>query len=132
MFDIGGGELLLILIVVLVAFGPKKLPELAQSLGRGIREFKRAQRDFAEQINSAIEQENRKKTRTISRGSEPFAPRASETANAAQAEQWTPPPATIQPPAEERIARMEPPATQEQALSGTGHQPSAPENNQQA
>jgi sec-independent protein translocase protein TatA len=67
MFDIGGGELLLILIVVLIAFGPKKLPELAQSLGRGIREFKRAQRDFTEQINSAIELEQRKSTRTVSR-----------------------------------------------------------------
>lgn len=71
MFDIGGGELLLILIVVLVAFGPKKLPELAQSLGRGIREFKRAQRDFTEQINSAIELEHRKQTRTVSRDDTP-------------------------------------------------------------
>ncbi len=67
MFDIGGGELLLILIVVLIAFGPRKLPELAQSLGRGIREFKRAQRDFTDQINSAFEQEQRRQTRTVSR-----------------------------------------------------------------
>lgn len=69
MFDIGGGELLLILIFVLITFGPKKLPELAQSLGRGLREFKRAQREFTEQINSAIEMEQRKSARsgTISR-----------------------------------------------------------------
>jgi len=67
MFDIGGGELMLILIVVLIAFGPKKLPELAQSLGRGIREFKRAQRDFTDQINNAIELEQRKANRTVSR-----------------------------------------------------------------
>lgn len=67
MFDIGGGELLLILIVVLIAFGPKKLPELAQSLGRGIREFKRAQREFTDQINSALEQEQRRQTSTVSR-----------------------------------------------------------------
>ncbi len=77
MFDIGGGELLLILIVVLVAFGPKKLPELAQSLGRGIREFKRAQRDFAEQINSAIELEQQKQTRTVGRNTAATAPAAS-------------------------------------------------------
>jgi sec-independent protein translocase protein TatA len=67
MFDIGGGELLLILIVVLIAFGPKKLPELAQSLGRGIREFKRAQRDFTDQINTAFEQEQRRANRSTSR-----------------------------------------------------------------
>lgn len=74
MFDIGGGELLLILIVVLIAFGPRKLPELAQSLGRGIREFKRAQRDFTDQINSAFEQEQRRQTRTVSRTPTTVAP----------------------------------------------------------
>ncbi|HVZ38243.1 MAG TPA: twin-arginine translocase TatA/TatE family subunit [Candidatus Kapabacteria bacterium] len=63
MFDIGSGELLLILIVVLIAFGPRKLPELAQSLGRGIREFKKAQREFTDQINTAIQQEERRQSR---------------------------------------------------------------------
>jgi sec-independent protein translocase protein TatA len=67
MFDIGGGELMLILIAVLIFFGPKKLPELAQSLGRGIREFKRAQREFTDHINQAIDQEHQRSTRTVSR-----------------------------------------------------------------
>ncbi len=39
---IGSGELIVILLLVLVLFGGKKLPELARSLGLGIREFKRA------------------------------------------------------------------------------------------
>ena len=39
---IGGGELIVILCVVLVLFGGKKLPEFARSLGLGIREFKKA------------------------------------------------------------------------------------------
>ncbi|MBP9674475.1 MAG: twin-arginine translocase TatA/TatE family subunit [Bacteriovoracaceae bacterium] len=42
MFGLGFGELLLILIIVLLFIGPKKLPELAKSLGRGIREFQKA------------------------------------------------------------------------------------------
>ncbi|MDB5035619.1 MAG: twin-arginine translocase TatA/TatE family subunit [Chlorobi bacterium] len=67
MFDIGGGELFLILLCVLVLFGPKKLPELAQSLGRGIREFKKAQREFTDHINSAIEQEHQRNTGTVAR-----------------------------------------------------------------
>lgn len=39
---IGSGEILVILVVVLILFGGKKLPEFAQSLGKGIREFKKA------------------------------------------------------------------------------------------
>ncbi len=62
MFDLGGGELLLILIAVLLLFGPKKLPHLAQSLGKGLREFKRAQREFTDQINTAMAEEERKST----------------------------------------------------------------------
>ena len=60
MFDLGGGELLLILVAVLVLFGPKKLPELAQGLGKGLRQFKQAQQEFTEQINSAFADEQRK------------------------------------------------------------------------
>lgn len=39
---IGSGELIVILCVVLILFGGKKLPEFARSLGKGIREFKKA------------------------------------------------------------------------------------------
>ncbi len=39
---LGGGEIFLILLVVLLIFGGKKIPELAKGLGRGIREFKNA------------------------------------------------------------------------------------------
>lgn len=38
----GSGEILVILVVILILFGGKKLPEFAQSLGKGIREFKKA------------------------------------------------------------------------------------------
>lgn len=38
----GTGEILVILVVILILFGGKKLPEFAQSLGKGIREFKKA------------------------------------------------------------------------------------------
>lgn len=39
---LGTGEILVIFVVILILFGGKKLPEFAQSLGKGIREFKRA------------------------------------------------------------------------------------------
>lgn len=52
MFGLGSGELLLILFIALVFIGPKKLPELARGLGRGIREFQKAKNDFMDQVNS--------------------------------------------------------------------------------
>ena len=52
---IGGWELILILSVVLILFGAKKLPELAKGLGTGIKEFKKATRDVNDELQKAIE-----------------------------------------------------------------------------
>ena len=54
---LNGWEIVLILAVVLVLFGAKKLPELARGLGQGIKEFKKATRDVTEELQNAIEQE---------------------------------------------------------------------------
>ena len=48
-------EILGILIVVLILFGAKKLPELARGLGQGIKEFKRATRDVQDDLQRAID-----------------------------------------------------------------------------
>ncbi len=42
MFNLGMSELVLILVIALVVFGPGKLPEVGRALGKGIQEFKRA------------------------------------------------------------------------------------------
>lgn len=47
---IGSGELIVILCVILLLFGGKKLPEFARNLGKGIREFKKACEDDKESI----------------------------------------------------------------------------------
>lgn len=52
---IGGSELLLIVFVLLLLFGGKKLPELMKGLGRGIRDFKDAVSSETEQIKEVIE-----------------------------------------------------------------------------
>ena len=46
MLDIGLSELLIILAVALIVLGPKKLPEVARSLGRGLAQFRRASEDL--------------------------------------------------------------------------------------
>ena len=48
--NLGMGELLVILIVVLLLFGSKKIPEIAQGLGKGIREFKKSIKEVEDQI----------------------------------------------------------------------------------
>ncbi len=53
--DIGFPELLLILVIALVIFGPSKLPELGKGLGRGIREFRKATREITDEVNEAIQ-----------------------------------------------------------------------------
>lgn len=54
MFDnIGGSELLVILFVVFIFFGPKKLPELGKSIGKGIKEFRNAMSGLQNDIQNA-------------------------------------------------------------------------------
>jgi len=52
----GGWEIVLILAVVLILFGAKKLPELAKGLGQGIKEFKKATREVTDEISSSMEE----------------------------------------------------------------------------
>jgi sec-independent protein translocase protein TatA len=56
MFDIGGGELLFILLAIVLLFGPKKLPELARSFGKGMAQLRKAQSDFQRNLNSLEEE----------------------------------------------------------------------------
>ena len=53
--SLGFGEILVILFIVLLLFGAKKLPELARGLGQGMREFKRATNEIQDEIKSATD-----------------------------------------------------------------------------
>jgi sec-independent protein translocase protein TatB len=70
MFGIGPTELLVILVVALLVLGPKRLPEIARALGRGLAEFRRATADVTSELENArimLEDE----ARTASRKKDP-------------------------------------------------------------
>src|ERR1700675_2791081 len=54
--SIGMPELILIFVVALLVFGPKKLPEIGKSIGKGLAEFKRASEELKKTIEQEIEQ----------------------------------------------------------------------------
>src|SRR5262250_2045141 len=57
LFNLGGGEIILILALVLILFGAKKLPVLAKGLGTGIKEFKKATREVTDEIQNAADEQ---------------------------------------------------------------------------
>jgi sec-independent protein translocase protein TatA len=50
--NLGAGEIILILLVILILFGAKKIPELARGIGKGMSEFKKGLRDVQDEIKT--------------------------------------------------------------------------------
>lgn len=55
LLNLGGMEIILILALVLILFGAKKLPELAKGLGQGIKEFKKATREVTDEVQRSMD-----------------------------------------------------------------------------
>ena len=84
MFGMGMPEILLILAIALIVIGPKKLPEIAKSLGKAMGEFKRATNELKQSINEDMPDTNLKSIDAFSAGKKkrvidpPTAPDAKE------------------------------------------------------
>ncbi|NCQ17004.1 MAG: twin-arginine translocase TatA/TatE family subunit [Ignavibacteria bacterium CG_4_8_14_3_um_filter_37_9] len=53
--NIGATEIIVIAVVALLLFGPKKLPEMLQSVGKGIKEFKKSLNEVEEEIKNSVD-----------------------------------------------------------------------------
>lgn len=62
MFGIGMQELIIIAVIALLIVGPKKLPDLAKSIGKGLSEFRRAADGVTEDIKDAVKEEENPST----------------------------------------------------------------------
>jgi len=60
LFNLGPMELISILVIALLVFGPRKLPELAKSLGRAMNEFKKASRDIQKELHETTKEIEKK------------------------------------------------------------------------
>ena len=84
--SIGMPELIIIFVIALIVFGPRKLPELGRSLGKSLAEFKRASNELRSTLEDEIRLDEQRSTLE-----------ASKTAAAAQATATTPPPRVEEP-----------------------------------
>ena len=86
--SLGTMELVVILVIALVVFGPRKLPELGRSLGKSLGEFKRASNDLRNTLEEEIHVEDRTRTAPAppAPASAPAAPEPAASAPAAPAD----------------------------------------------
>lgn len=74
MFGMGHWEILIIFLVILLIFGAKRIPEMAQGLGKGIREFRSAMRDVQDEIETAGTPQTNQPPQQVARGDSPQQP----------------------------------------------------------
>ena len=53
--SLGPWEIVLVVLVIIILFGGKKIPELARGLGKGLKEFRKTTKDLKDEVNSAAE-----------------------------------------------------------------------------
>lgn len=79
MFGLGVTEIAIILFIALIFIGPKKLPELAKGLGKGIREFQNAAKGIQESINTQAPSQEAPTTQAVTQTEESLNENKTET-----------------------------------------------------
>jgi sec-independent protein translocase protein TatA len=57
-FNIGPAEIIVILLIALIVFGPKRLPEIGKTVGKGLREFRKATQDIKDEFTQTMDDED--------------------------------------------------------------------------
>ncbi len=106
--SLGGSEIVLILVIALIVFGPRKLPEIGKSVGRMLGEFRKASTDFKRTIEEEVEAEKLKNLMLDSMSVEATASPQPPATGAAPAADPAPPgaaPEQVAPPEGETVSR---------------------------
>lgn len=112
MFNIGGPELLVILLVALIVLGPQRLPDAAKQVGKVLGDLRRLSSGFQQEMRSALDETTEAKARARGAGYKPVDPDApavapvTSTSNGADA---TPAPAAPQAPAKKAAKKRSAP-----------------------
>ena len=106
MFGIGAPEFILILVIGLIVFGPGKLPELARSLGKGMREFKKATNALSQAINVPMETPVQPQPQAPAPAPQPQAPAPAPQAQAPQAAVAQPQAAAYTAPTQDSVRQQ--------------------------
>jgi sec-independent protein translocase protein TatA len=117
--SLGPAEILVILVVALLVFGPNKMPEIGRQVARGVREFRRIQQHLSSELQSVVADLDPTASTPASSGGDPvptLPPK--DTAE-------TPPPEAAVPPAP-APADASDPSLQAEASGSTGEPPSSP------
>jgi sec-independent protein translocase protein TatA len=78
---LSGWEWVVVLLAVLLLFGAKKIPEVARSLGQGIKEFKKASREVTDEIQKAADETPAQQNKSATNGQPPSNQTGSQSSN---------------------------------------------------